>query len=114
MDNLTNGFDVYEHGNFATKKVFRVHTADRFVKDVKFAEFGATLVGGSDHGGAYIFDTLTGQAQDILQHGDKTQMVQALAVGCTYKKKRRPLILIPTEGRVHQGRALCGDHSLNR
>lgn len=86
MDNLTCGFDVYENGDFATKKSFRVHMTDKFVKDVKFAEFGAMLVGGSDHGVAYVFDVSTGHARDVLQHGDQSQLVQALAVRCLQKR----------------------------
>ena len=52
----------------------------RYPKQVSFGEDGTVLVGGSDHGAVYIFDTATGCPLDLLCHSDSS-LVQTITVG---------------------------------
>ena len=52
----------------------------RYPKQVSFGEDGTVLVGGSDHGAVYIFDTATGCPLDLLRHSDR-DLVQTITVG---------------------------------
>ena len=52
----------------------------RYPKQVSFGEDSTVLVGGSDHGAVYIFDTVTGCPLDLLRHSDHG-LVQTITVG---------------------------------
>ena len=52
----------------------------RYPKQVSFGEDGRILVGGSDHGAVYIFDTATACPMDLLRHSD-CGLVQTITVG---------------------------------
>lgn len=49
-------------------------------KQVAFGEEGAIVVGGSDHGRVYVFETSSGNVLQALQHS-KASMVQTVTVG---------------------------------
>ena len=51
-----------------------------YPKQVLFGEDSTILVGGSDHGAVYIFDTVTGCPLDLLCHSDRG-LVQTITVG---------------------------------
>ena len=50
-----------------------------YPKQVSFGEDGTVLVGGSDHGAVYVFDTEMGCPLDLLHHSDHG-LVQTLTV----------------------------------
>ena len=49
-----------------------------YPRDVHFGEGGSVIIGGSDHGVIYIFDTTSGASLDIIRHS--RGRVQVLAV----------------------------------
>lgn len=51
----------------------------RYPKQVSFGEEGTILVGGSDHGAGYVFDTATGCPLDLLRHSERG-LVQTITV----------------------------------
>jgi len=51
----------------------------RYPKQVSFGEEGTVLVGGSNHGAVYVFDTATGCPLDLLRHSDRG-LVQTITV----------------------------------
>ena len=51
-----------------------------YPKQVSFGEDGTVLVGGSDHGAVYIFNTATGCPLDLLHHSNRS-LVQTITVG---------------------------------
>lgn len=50
-----------------------------YPKQVSFGEEGSVLVGGSDHGVVYVFDTATGCPLDLIHHLD-CSLVQTITV----------------------------------
>ncbi|KAF8583370.1 hypothetical protein K439DRAFT_1617579 [Ramaria rubella] len=61
IDNTTDGFDLYWLGNGAYIRTFNTGKPRRNVpKQVTFGEDGKAIVGGSDHGVAYVFDQVKG------------------------------------------------------
>ena len=54
--------------------------SQRYPKQVSFGKDGTVLVGGSDHGAVYIFDTATGCPLDLLRYSDRS-LVQTIMVG---------------------------------
>ena len=52
----------------------------RYPKQVSSGEDGRILVGGSDHGAVYIFDTATACPVDLLHHSN-CGLVQTITVG---------------------------------
>ena len=51
-----------------------------YPEQVSFGKDSTVLVGGSDHGAVYIFDTATGCPLDLLHHSD-CGLVQTIMVG---------------------------------
>lgn len=79
-----------------------------YPKQIAFGEEGSVLVGGSDHGVVYFFDTTTGCPLDLLHHSDcslvQTIMVSQLIViwtsvteiGQTHSKDKHHMIVTAT------------------
>jgi len=82
VDNMTTGFDLYGITRTAPKQTFVVQNSRRFVKYGIFGENGNTVVCGSDHGRAYIFDVngRGDRAIQILEHRSSTALIQAIGV----------------------------------
>jgi len=69
VDNVGSGFDIYkvDTGNF----VRTLSTGDplkTYPKGVAFVDKSHAIVGGSDHGRVYIFDSQTGRVLHKLKH----------------------------------------------
>ena len=83
VDNLRSGFDVIElYG--AEAKVWHRRLRTREVQHdtpskIVFAENNRLLVGGSNHGLIYLFDTRTGRKLGTLRHR-RSDCVQVVAV----------------------------------
>ncbi|KAF8589291.1 hypothetical protein K439DRAFT_1612878 [Ramaria rubella] len=78
INNTTEGFNLYWLGNGAYIHTFNTGKPRQNVpKQVTFGEDGKAIVGGSDHGVAYIFDQVKGTNLDVLQHAKKG-LVQAI------------------------------------
>ena len=69
--NVNNGFDIYkiDSGNFVRTLVTR-DPIKTYPKGVAFANHGQAIVGGSDHGRAYIFERKSGRMITTLSHGN--------------------------------------------
>jgi len=80
IDNVNNGFDIYkiDSGNFVRTLVTR-DPIKTYPKGVAFANHGQAIVGGSDHGRAYIFERKSGRVITTLNHG-KDEGVQTIGV----------------------------------
>ncbi|KAF8953888.1 hypothetical protein BDZ97DRAFT_1929269, partial [Flammula alnicola] len=72
VDNVFNGFDVYkmDSGNFV-KTLITKEAEKTYPKGVAFADKSHLIVGGSDHGVAYIFERKTGKVLKRLKHAKK-------------------------------------------
>ncbi|PPQ84073.1 hypothetical protein CVT24_002417 [Panaeolus cyanescens] len=81
VDNLMTGFDIYTPPRTSPNQRFEVkrHGNQVYAVEVKFGEGGALVVGGSDHGVVYIFQSDTGDCIQTLLHGNKSTLVQAIA-----------------------------------
>lgn len=82
VDNMTTGFDLYSKGSRTRKILFSIPSTQkqRIIKSVLFAEAGKIVVGGSDHGKAYVFGVNPGELLETLSHGDQQQLIQAIGV----------------------------------
>jgi hypothetical protein len=80
VDNMTNGFDLYNSSRTAPSKSFEVPTSKQSVKKGVFGEKGSTVVTGSDHGKAYVFAVNKSEPIQRLEHGRKHDMIQAVEV----------------------------------
>ncbi|KAF8591537.1 hypothetical protein K439DRAFT_1611184 [Ramaria rubella] len=69
INNTTDGFNLYWLGK----------PRQNVPKQVTFGEDGKAIVGGSDHGVAYVFDQVKGTNLDVLQHAKKG-LVQTITV----------------------------------
>ena len=80
IDNIRNGFDMWDVGTDIHLRTFPTGRLRRFLpKCVSFAERAKTVIGGSDHGVVYVFDRKTGAPLDVLRHAQQG-LVQAIAV----------------------------------
>lgn len=81
VDNSTNGFELHRVGYSGATLVYHTGSVNRrqVPKQVRFAEHGTVVVGGSDHGKVYVFDRKTGRLLDFLTH-DSKDLVQTIAV----------------------------------
>ncbi|KAF8572660.1 hypothetical protein K439DRAFT_1281891, partial [Ramaria rubella] len=72
IDNTTDEFNLYWLGNGAYICTFNTGKPRRNVpKQVTFGEDGKAIVGGSDHGVAYVFNQVKGMNLDVLQCAKK-------------------------------------------
>ncbi|KAJ3500742.1 hypothetical protein NLJ89_g9654 [Agrocybe chaxingu] len=78
VDNMKTGFDVYTPNRTAPTRSFYVANTRKFVKQGVFSERGKIAVCGSDHGNAYIFGMNSAEPQQVLRHGKKIEMIQAV------------------------------------
>lgn len=80
VDNTDTGFDLRKVETGSLVRTFETPPA-QFArpKQVAFGEEGAVVVGGSDHGAVYVFETATGGTLQTLQH-TKGGMVQTVSV----------------------------------
>jgi hypothetical protein len=81
LDNLHNGFNVYWMANLAQPvgSCIAGPYSTTYSRQVDFGELDNIIVGGSDHGVAYVFDKQTQNRLALLDHG-VPYMVQAIAV----------------------------------
>jgi hypothetical protein len=72
VDNVSNGFDIYklECGSFVRTLVTK-EAQKTYPKGVAFADKSRLVVGGSDHGLAYILERKTGRMLKTLKHARK-------------------------------------------
>lgn len=80
VDNMTNGFDLYNLSRTAPSRSFVVPTTKKFVKKGIFGENGHTVVTGSDHGKVYVFAVNKTEPVQRLGHGSEGVMIQAVEV----------------------------------
>ncbi|KIP01227.1 hypothetical protein PHLGIDRAFT_123544 [Phlebiopsis gigantea 11061_1 CR5-6] len=79
FDNVTDGFSLHRMDTLECTRTFPTGTPVKHrSKQVEFGEGGEVVVGGSDHGVAYVFDRATGVQLDVLRHAQKG-MLQAIA-----------------------------------
>lgn len=80
VDNVEDGYDFYRLDNCTFLQSYITRGAlVRQPKEVRFAEKGEVVVGGSDHGAVYVFGAHTGTKLDVIHH-EKDAMVQTIAV----------------------------------
>lgn len=80
IDNTDNGFNLHKMDTGAHVRTFETPPAKvARPKQVAFGEEGAVVVGGSDHGVVYVFETATGRTLQVLEHAPGG-MVQTIAV----------------------------------
>ncbi|KAF8574104.1 hypothetical protein K439DRAFT_1624589 [Ramaria rubella] len=78
IDNTMDGFDLHWLGNGAYIHTFNTGKPRRNMpKQVTFGEDRKAIVGGNDHGVAYVFDQVKGTNLDVLQHA-KRGLVQTI------------------------------------
>lgn len=80
IDNMMNGFDLYLPNRNSPIRTFEVQTHRKFVKMASFGETGKIVACGSDHGKAYVFGIGDKEPKQILNHGGREQMIQAVDV----------------------------------
>jgi hypothetical protein len=72
VDNVSNGFDIYRLGCGSFVKTLVTKEAQQtYPKGVAFADKSRLVVGGSDHGLAYILERKTGRVLKTLKHARK-------------------------------------------
>ena len=80
VDNMTNGFDLYNSSRTAPARSFEVPTTKIYTKNGVFGEKGHTIVTGSDHGIVYVFAVSKTESMQKLEHGTKRTMIQSIEV----------------------------------
>ena len=90
IDNVNNGVDIYkiDSGNFVQTLVTQ-DPIKTYPKGVAFANHSQAIVGGSDHGLAYIFECKSGQMITTLNHGNN-EGVQTIGVSVRLDNKAQP------------------------
>ncbi|PPQ84922.1 hypothetical protein CVT24_013126 [Panaeolus cyanescens] len=68
VDNMTTGFDLYDFRHASPIRSYEVPVSRKRVKMVKFGEGSMTVIGGSDHGMVYVFNTRTSELLQVLVH----------------------------------------------
>lgn len=72
VDNVGNGFDIYKVDSCKFVKTLTIGDPNKtYPKGVVFADNSHAIIGGSDHGQAYIFDRKTGKVLHKLKHAKK-------------------------------------------
>jgi hypothetical protein len=80
VDNVEDGYDLYRFDSATSLQSCITGMAHlRYPKEVRFAEGGEVIVGGSDNGRVYIFSARTGAQLDVIHHSTDA-MVQTVAV----------------------------------
>ncbi|KAJ3517897.1 hypothetical protein NLJ89_g213 [Agrocybe chaxingu] len=86
VDNMKNGFDIYPPSRTSPTKSFSVAATKKYVKQGVFGERGKIAVCGSDHGNAYLFGMSSSEILQVLKHGKKDEMIQAVQAASTVDK----------------------------
>jgi hypothetical protein len=82
VDNATDGFSLFQLPDALFVRGFSTGTpVNRRPKQVAYGEGRRVVVGGSDHGAAYVFDAKTGSVLDVLRHTGR-DLVQTITVSC--------------------------------
>ena len=76
VDNLSNGFDVYNITRTSPSLSLAIPTNRRYTKQGTFAENGTLMVCGSDHGKVYIFGFERGEQLQVLHHAGNDALLQ--------------------------------------
>lgn len=84
VDNVGDGFDIYtiNSGKFVRNLSAREPTKT-YPKGVAFANRSQAVVGGSDHGIVYIFESKSGHIITTLEHAQNGG-VETIAVSSTH------------------------------
>jgi len=101
IDNMTSGYELYSINRKTPTRSFEIPNGRHYVRMVKFAEKGAVIVGGSDHGCVYIFKISESEPIQVLYHEKADSMIQTIAVSrfrngsIRYMLNCRPDFLFP-------------------
>ncbi len=126
VDNGESTFDLCSlaNGNLIRSYTFRSHEIEcRLPLQVAFANDGRSVIGGSDHGVAYVYDRKTAQVFDVLHHAlDDEAVVQTVSVRCSNSSRARAYswnqafefggvsyIFTASSGRSRHHSFLCGN-----
>jgi outer membrane protein assembly factor BamB len=94
VDNVEDGYDLYQFDSSTfLQSCITGMTRLRHPREVRFAEGGGVIVGGSDNGRVYIFNARTGAKLDVIHHSTDA-MVQTVAVRWTMQKDGHILMSI--------------------
>ena len=80
VNNMTNGFDLYNSSHTTPLRLYVVPTTKIFTNKGVFGENGHTVVMRSDHGKVYVFVGSKTEYVQRLEHENKRVMVQAVEV----------------------------------
>jgi len=80
VDNLTSRYELYSMDGTSPTRSFEIPNERLYVKMVKFAENGAVIIGGSDHGCVYVFNINNSEPAQVLYHERADSMIQTVAV----------------------------------
>ncbi len=98
IDNGETGFDVCDINKCGLIRHFDLKTNAfnaRLPTQVAFAEKGGVIVGGTDHGVAYVFDRRTGALVDTLYHAlDGDTFVRTVSVSVLFIHSLNILIYV--------------------
>jgi hypothetical protein len=85
INNITDGFNVHEFESGTWKRSYpTANPVRRMPKQVAFRENARIIIGGSDHGIAYVFDWQTVLPLQMLCHSSKG-IVQTVTVSVPLK-----------------------------
>lgn len=82
VDNLTNGFDLYQYPQSLPSDSFPIPREKAIVQEGIFLENETSIACGSDHGDIYIYSLRTSKCLQKLKHGGAKAAVQVLDVCC--------------------------------
>jgi hypothetical protein len=77
IDNLTNGFDLYNVTQTSPLRHFSILTTQRYVKQGAFAEQATMIVCGTNYGHVYVFHSNSEDVVQTLYH-DKGGLINCL------------------------------------
>lgn len=87
VDSAFSGFNLHRLDDGKCVRNFSTGAPIKNVsKQVVFAENARVVVGGSDHGSVYVFETESGETMQILRHSDKG-FVQTVTVSSKVSRK---------------------------
>jgi hypothetical protein len=75
IDNLRDGFDLYNLTRPYPMRSFPIPTTKYFVRQGAFVDFMRLAVCGSDHGKVYVFDVKSSTLVETLEHGEGTYYI---------------------------------------
>jgi hypothetical protein len=75
IDNLSNGFDLYNIPRTSPTHSLIIPTKRLYTKQGVFTKNGAQIACGSDHGKVYLYDTQQAERLQVLRHTTGTDIV---------------------------------------